>query len=58
MIIEHPTSADLLLAAQFLKAGKLVAFPTETVYGLGADAKMNRPSTSSLTPKVVPRITL
>ena len=39
MIIEHPTSADLLLAAQFLKAGKLVAFPTETVYGLGADAE-------------------
>jgi L-threonylcarbamoyladenylate synthase len=25
-------------AAQFLKQGKLVAFPTETVYGLGADA--------------------
>ncbi|KRL14272.1 MAG: L-threonylcarbamoyladenylate synthase [Schleiferilactobacillus perolens] len=25
-------------AAQFIKAGKLVAFPTETVYGLGADA--------------------
>lgn len=25
-------------AAQFLAAGKVVAFPTETVYGLGADA--------------------
>lgn len=25
-------------AAQYIKAGKLVAFPTETVYGLGADA--------------------
>ena len=25
-------------AAQCLKAGGLVAFPTETVYGLGADA--------------------
>ena len=25
-------------AAQLLRAGKLVAFPTETVYGLGADA--------------------
>lgn len=23
-------------AAQFLKAGEVVAFPTETVYGLGA----------------------
>jgi len=26
------------IAAQLLKAGKLVAIPTETVYGLGADA--------------------
>jgi L-threonylcarbamoyladenylate synthase len=26
------------LAAQFIREGKLVAFPTETVYGLGADA--------------------
>src|ERR1700761_3096544 len=25
-------------AARILKSGKLVAFPTETVYGLGADA--------------------
>jgi L-threonylcarbamoyladenylate synthase len=30
--------ADLALAAQMLRAGGLVAFPTETVYGLGADA--------------------
>lgn len=26
-------------AAQFIRAGELVSFPTETVYGLGADAK-------------------
>lgn len=26
-------------AAQFLRTGELVAFPTETVYGLGADAR-------------------
>ena len=25
-------------AVELLRAGKLVAFPTETVYGLGADA--------------------
>ncbi|MFN4241842.1 MAG: L-threonylcarbamoyladenylate synthase [Tepidisphaerales bacterium] len=31
----HP---DVALAAALLRAGKLVAFPTETVYGLGADA--------------------
>lgn len=32
------TAADYLVAANLLKQGKLVAFPTETVYGLGADA--------------------
>lgn len=30
--------ADLPRAAALLRAGELVAFPTETVYGLGADA--------------------
>lgn len=29
---------DILQAAQMLRNGDLVAFPTETVYGLGADA--------------------
>ena len=28
-------------AGDFLKEGGLVAFPTETVYGLGADASNN-----------------
>ncbi|MDR3156921.1 MAG: threonylcarbamoyl-AMP synthase [Lactobacillales bacterium] len=32
-------SQDLKRAIQILKNGGLVAFPTETVYGLGADAK-------------------
>ncbi|HEX7968373.1 MAG TPA: L-threonylcarbamoyladenylate synthase, partial [Stellaceae bacterium] len=32
------TPAELDRAAALLRAGKLVAFPTETVYGLGADA--------------------
>jgi L-threonylcarbamoyladenylate synthase len=31
-------SAEVRRAAQVLRAGGLVAFPTETVYGLGADA--------------------
>lgn len=31
--------ADLTIAAQLLSDGELVAFPTETVYGLGADAR-------------------
>ena len=30
---------EIIAAAQALEAGKLVAFPTETVYGLGADAE-------------------
>jgi L-threonylcarbamoyladenylate synthase len=32
------TSSDVTRAAHVLRAGGLVAFPTETVYGLGADA--------------------
>jgi L-threonylcarbamoyladenylate synthase len=31
-------SNDIARAVELLRAGKLVAFPTETVYGLGADA--------------------
>ncbi|MGH9578691.1 MAG: Sua5/YciO/YrdC/YwlC family protein, partial [Terriglobales bacterium] len=30
--------AEIRRAAEILRAGGLVAFPTETVYGLGADA--------------------
>lgn len=33
-----PSSTTIALAADKLKQGMLVAFPTETVYGLGADA--------------------
>lgn len=33
------TPRDLERAAELLRAGRLVAFPTETVYGLGADAR-------------------
>jgi L-threonylcarbamoyladenylate synthase len=36
--IINPTPADIKLAAQALMDGHLVAFPTETVYGLGVDA--------------------
>lgn len=35
----NSTAEDLEQAAQLLRSGKLVAFPTETVYGLGADAR-------------------
>ncbi|HEY4802124.1 MAG TPA: translation factor Sua5, partial [Paraburkholderia sp.] len=33
----HLTDADIEHAAALLDAGELVAFPTETVYGLGGD---------------------
>jgi L-threonylcarbamoyladenylate synthase len=33
-----PTDAAIARAADLLRSGSLVAFPTETVYGLGADA--------------------
>jgi L-threonylcarbamoyladenylate synthase len=36
--IDPPTTAAIARAADHLRAGLLVAFPTETVYGLGADA--------------------
>ena len=38
MAIELADEAALDRAVQFLRQGRLVAFPTETVYGLGADA--------------------
>ena len=37
-IISNPTQNEIKNAAGALKGGHLVAFPTETVYGLGADA--------------------
>ena len=38
-MILAPTADAIARAAQTLRAGGLVAFPTETVYGLGADAR-------------------
>lgn len=35
---EKPQMEKICVAADFIKKGGLVAFPTETVYGLGADA--------------------
>jgi L-threonylcarbamoyladenylate synthase len=35
---KSPSSSEIQHAASLLRAGKLVAFPTETVYGLGANA--------------------
>ena len=35
---QKPDASKIEVAAQFIRKGGLVAFPTETVYGLGADA--------------------
>jgi L-threonylcarbamoyladenylate synthase len=37
-LIERPNRASIARAAATLRAGGLIAFPTETVYGIGADA--------------------
>ena len=39
MTFTMPDQAAIAAAARALEAGRLVAFPTETVYGLGADAE-------------------
>lgn len=46
--------ADLRQAAALLKAGELVAIPTETVYGLAANALDGRPWQKSLRPRAAP----
>lgn len=38
MAVEKADERTIAAAAEHLRAGRLVAFPTETVYGLGADA--------------------
>ncbi|MEO0389515.1 MAG: L-threonylcarbamoyladenylate synthase [Pseudomonadota bacterium] len=38
-LIADPSPINLRRAARLLQDGRLVAFPTETVYGLGADAR-------------------
>lgn len=38
MLVTEPTDDAIAKAGAAIRAGRLVAFPTETVYGLGADA--------------------
>ncbi len=42
MKIAEPTAQSIAEAARLLRDGQLVAFPTETVYGLGGDATNDR----------------
>src|SRR6185437_4563842 len=49
------TAADLDSAAALLRRGALVAFPTETVYGLGGDATNDRAVAAIFAAKDRPR---
>jgi len=54
-VTERLTPADLDRAAALLRAGSLVSFPTETVYGLGADATNDRAVAAVFAAKERPR---
>ncbi len=49
-------TTDVEMAARALRAGRLVAFPTETVYGLGADATSDMAVAAIFEAKGRPRI--
>jgi len=50
-----PDAAGIARAAALLRQGRLVAFPTETVYGLGADARDGRAVAAIFAAKERPR---
>ena len=54
---DSASAADIADAARRLLAGELVAFPTETVYGLGADVRTRRPWAGSTPPRAGRRTT-
>jgi len=53
--VSPPSPQSIARAAELLRAGRLVAFPTETVYGLGADAKNDRAVAAIFAAKARPR---
>ena len=55
MDAQGPDSQAVRRAAAALRSGRLVAFPTETVYGLGADATDDRAVASIFEAKARPR---
>lgn len=54
-IIRAPTAVAVAEAARLLADGRLVAFPTETVYGLGGDATSDRAVAAIFAAKGRPR---
>jgi len=53
--VRQPDPEAITEAARLLRAGRLVAFPTETVYGLGADATNGRAVASIFAAKKRPK---
>jgi L-threonylcarbamoyladenylate synthase len=53
--VREANSAAIAAAAKLLREGRLVAFPTETVYGLGADATNGRAVAAIFAAKGRPR---
>lgn len=53
--IKHAELDTVREAAALIRAGQLVAFPTETVYGLGADARNDRAVAAIFTAKGRPQ---
>lgn len=51
----EPTATGIARAAELLQGGQLVAFPTETVYGLGGDARSDLAVASIFAAKGRPR---
>ncbi len=51
---QHPNMQQIELAAELLRQGQLVVFPTETVYGLGANALDTQASGQIFTAKARP----
>ena len=54
--VSEEDDAKLKAAGEILRRGGLVAFPTETVYGLGGDALNPHPQSGSMQRKADPRI--
>jgi hypothetical protein len=50
-VVLSDSARGVRAAAGLLRAGELVAFPTETVYGLGADARSDRAVAAIFTAK-------
>jgi L-threonylcarbamoyladenylate synthase len=54
--VRNADAAAIAEAATLIREGRLVAFPTETVYGLGADASNGRAVAAIFAAKARPRI--